>query len=133
MKILLRVFLVIAVVAYLAACDLLGAAAGSLCVLPLCAVNLLNEKRLTLNQLAQQEGVNTSTTWRWALRGVRGVKLETFSVGARRFTTHEAFARFVSGTTAAAQSGQQPPTSRANRQRASAQAAANRGLEKHGV
>ena len=95
-------------------------------------MTLLSEQRLTLNQLAQQEGVNTSTTWRWALRGVRGVKLETFSVGARRFTTHEAFGRFVAGTTAAAQ-GDPQPTSRTTRQREAAQAAANRGLAKHGI
>ena len=126
MKILLRVFLVIAVVACLAACNLLGATAGSLCVLPLCAVNLLSEKRLTLNQLAKDERVNPSTVWRWSLRGVRGVKLETFSVGARRFTTSEAFARFVEGTTAAAQ-GEQPKT-RTNRQRDAAIAQAEAEL-----
>ncbi len=126
MKILLRVFLVIAVVACLAACDLLGAAAGSLSVLPLCAVNLLDEQRLTLNQLAKQEGVNPSTVWRWSLRGVRGVELETFSVGARRFTTSEAFARFVEGTTAAAK-GEKSQV-RTNRQRDAAIAQAEREL-----
>jgi len=126
MKILLRVFLLIAIVACLAACDPLGAAAGSLCVLPLCAVNLLNEQRLTLNHLAKQEGVNPSTVWRWSLRGVRGVVLETFSVGARRFTTNEAFARFVDGTTAVAK-GEQPQV-RTNRQREAAIARAEREL-----
>jgi len=80
--------------------------------------DLLTEQRLTLNQLATQEGVNPSTVWRWSLRGVRGVKLETFSVGARRFTTIEAFGRFVDGTTAAAQGDQ--PQVRTNRQREAA-------------
>jgi len=50
-------------------------------------MTLLSEQQLTLNQLAKQEGVNPSAVWRWSLRGVRGVKLENFSVGARRFTT----------------------------------------------
>ncbi len=88
--------------------------------------DLISEQRLTLNQLAKQEGVNPSTVWRWSLRGVRGVKLETFSVGARRFTTAEAFGRFVHGTTAAAQ-GEQPQV-RTNRQRAAAIAQAEAEL-----
>lgn len=62
---------------------------------------IIAEKRLSLTELAQRENVNTSTTWRWRLKGVRGVLLETFCVGGRRFTTEEAFARFVDQTTAA--------------------------------
>ena len=95
--------------------------------------NLLEENRLSLTQLAKREGVATPTTWRWAQRGIKGVRLETINVGGRRFTTTEAFARFVEATTAAAQGGQQPPASRTNRQRDAAQAAANRGLAKHGI
>jgi len=34
--------------------------------------------------------------------GARGVKLESFSIGGRRYTTLEAFVRFVEATTAAA-------------------------------
>ena len=89
-------------------------------------MTLLSEQRLTLNQLAKQEGVNPSTVWRWSLRGVRGVKLETFSVGARRFTTIEAFGRFVDGTTAVAQGEQ--PQARTNRQREAAIARAEAEL-----
>ncbi len=89
-------------------------------------MTLLSEQRLTLNQLAKDEGVNPSTVWRWSLRGVRGVKLETLSVGARRFTTCEAFARFVDGTTAAAQ-GEKPQV-RTNRQREAAIARAEAEL-----
>ena len=65
-------------------------------------LNLLNERRLTLTALAQLEDVDTSTTWRWALKGARGVLLETFCVGGRRYTSEEAFSRFVDKTTAAA-------------------------------
>ncbi|MCA9236978.1 MAG: DUF1580 domain-containing protein [Planctomycetales bacterium] len=64
--------------------------------------DLLTEHRLTLPALARREGVNPSTAWRWALRGVRGARLQTFAVGGRRYTTAEAFARFVAATTAVA-------------------------------
>ncbi|TWT47184.1 DUF1580 domain-containing protein [Botrimarina hoheduenensis] len=65
--------------------------------------SLMDEKRLTLTELAKRERVNVCTVWRWAQRGAKGVRLETFSVGGRRYTTQEAFRRFVSGTTRAAQ------------------------------
>lgn len=35
------------------------------------------------------------TLWRWASRGVRGVTLETFRQGGKRFTTREAVDRFL--------------------------------------
>lgn len=63
--------------------------------------DLLSEQRLSLTALARQENVNTCTVWRWAKRGAKGVVLETFSVGAKRFTTAEAFRRFAEGCTAA--------------------------------
>jgi hypothetical protein len=39
---------------------------------------------------------HVSTLMRWALRGVKGIKLETVVVGGRRFTSREAIQRFVS-------------------------------------
>jgi hypothetical protein len=36
-----------------------------------------------------------STLLRWALRGVKGVRLETVIIGGRRFTSLEAIRRFV--------------------------------------
>ena len=36
-----------------------------------------------------------ATLWRWAFKGVDGVKLETFKIGGRRYTTAEALDRFV--------------------------------------
>ena len=36
-----------------------------------------------------------ATLWRWAARGVDGVKLETYKIGGRRYTTAEALDRFV--------------------------------------
>ena len=60
---------------------------------------LLNESRVSLTKLAREQGVHVSTVWRWALRGVRGHRLECFSLGGRRYTTREAFERFIAHTT----------------------------------
>ena len=38
---------------------------------------------------------HSATKWRWAMRGVKGVRLETALVGGQRFTTAAACARFV--------------------------------------
>lgn len=93
--------------------------------------NLLEETRLTLTELARRENVAPPTTWRWDKRGVRGVKLETFVIGGRRFTTEEAFARFVERTTAAADG--HTPQARTNRQREAAIAQAERELSEAGI
>jgi hypothetical protein len=96
--------------------------------------NLLGEQRLSLAQLAKREQINVSTAWRWCLRGVKGVRLECFSVGGRKFTTDESFRRFVEATTAAA-GGQPAPTTPAptTRQRERQIAAANDILDAAGV
>lgn len=62
------------------------------------AAQLLQENRMTLNELARQEGKHPSTVHRWASRGVGGTKLETFKVGGKRYTTKEAHVRFVART-----------------------------------
>jgi hypothetical protein len=94
--------------------------------------HLLAETRLSLSELARREGVAVSTVWRWTLRGVRGVKLENFSVGAKRCTTDQAFGRFVEATTAAAQ-GVAAPAARTNRQRDAAVKRAEAELAKAGM
>jgi len=38
---------------------------------------------------------HVSTIFRWALRGIRGVKLETAVVGGRKYTSIEAIDRFI--------------------------------------
>jgi hypothetical protein len=38
---------------------------------------------------------HVTTLYRWALHGVRGVRLETVIVGGRRFTSREAIGRFL--------------------------------------
>ena len=39
--------------------------------------------------------VATSTLWRWSSTGVKGVQLETVLVGGQRYSSLEAFRRFV--------------------------------------
>ncbi len=95
--------------------------------------NLLEEKRLSLTQLAKREGVAAPTTWRWAQRGVKGVKLETINVGGRRFTSCEAFIRFVEATTAAANGEPAAPRSETNRQSAARATRTDAGLSAHGI
>ena len=94
--------------------------------------DLLNEDRLTLTELAKQEGVSVCTPWRWAKRGARGAVLETFSVGAKRYTTRQAFARFSARCSATAQ-GVTAPAPRTNRQREAAIKKAEAELAKAGV
>lgn len=38
---------------------------------------------------------NVATIWRWAIRGMRGTRLRTISLGRYRFTTEAALERFV--------------------------------------
>lgn len=79
--------------------------------------SFLLENPISLTNLAKRENVSTSTTWRWALHGVKQVLLETHCRGGRRFTTEEAFDRFIEATTAAAKSHPATPVSRTSRQR----------------
>ncbi len=96
--------------------------------------DFLNERRLSFSALAADQGVHVCTVWRWAQRGVRGVVLETFAIGGRRFTTAEAFARFVAETTAIAQGDAAPgPAARTNRQRETGIERAERELRGYGI
>ncbi|HUY32009.1 MAG TPA: DUF1580 domain-containing protein [Pirellulales bacterium] len=97
------------------------------------AIDLANETPLSLSEAtALLPGrPHLSTVWRWVLKGVRGVRLETLVSGGRRYTTHEALERFVAGTTAAAHG--QPAPVRTPKQRARAIAAAEAELERAGI
>ena len=96
-------------------------------------VDFLKEQRLSLTQLARQEGVSVPTPWRWSKRGVNGVVLETFSIGGRRYTTQESFQRFVERSTVAANGEPAATAVRTNRQREAAISKAERELEKAGI
>jgi hypothetical protein len=60
------------------------------------------EHAVTLRQAAAiLPGHPTRTTLsRWAHHGVRGVRLATFLVGGRRFTTREAISEFIEALSA---------------------------------
>lgn len=50
---------------------------------------------------------HVSTLWRWARRGIRGVKLETIDIGGTSCTSREALDRFYAAVTAL-RMGQEP-------------------------
>lgn len=89
---------------------------------------LLQETRRTFTALAKRESKNVATIWRWAQRGVRGCVLESFNIGGRRYTTDEAYARFVART-----SGEKTINGQTPRQRESAISRAERAAEQMGV
>lgn len=61
-------------------------------------IDLLTEQRISLTQLAHEQDVSLTTAWRWVQAGRRGHRLESFHVGGRKYTTREAFARWVKAT-----------------------------------
>jgi len=79
--------------------------------------DLLSESRISMTELARKLDVTIPTIWRWRQRGVRGIKLETFMIGGRRYTTDEAHRRFVEAVTRAADGPQPSTVARTNRQR----------------
>jgi hypothetical protein len=60
-------------------------------------IDITREQIRTLSQAAQElpGRPHVSTLWRWSRRGVRGVTLETVSIGGRRYTSREALGRFT--------------------------------------
>jgi Protein of unknown function (DUF1580) len=44
-----------------------------------------------------------ATIWRWYRHGVRGVRLQTWCLGTRRYTTRAALDAFIAGVTAASE------------------------------
>lgn len=57
--------------------------------------HLLDEERVSLTKVAQEFDVHVCTMWRWVRRGIKGICLESFTIGGKRFTTREAVARFI--------------------------------------
>jgi hypothetical protein len=86
------------------------------------AIDLLVESTIPLkeaaNVLPRRNGkrINFSTLWRWSMRGVRGVKLETLRIGGTLATSHEALQRFADALTASdSQLFETPPTTQPKR------------------
>ena len=51
-------------------------------------IDIQSESLLTLPEAAQFYNVHVSTVYRWHLRGILGVKLETARIGGKRVTSH---------------------------------------------
>jgi hypothetical protein len=77
------------------------------------------------------QGIDPCTLWRWATRGIRGMKLETILIGGIRYTSAEALQRFFERTTAAANG--ETVAVRTSKQRAKAIEAAERELAAAGI
>lgn len=73
-------------------------------------IDITKETPLSLAQAAKAlpGRPHLSTVWRFATRGVRGVRLNSFMSGGRRFTSVEEIHRFILATTAAAGIERQP-------------------------
>lgn len=96
-------------------------------------IDLKIETAMTLAKAARTVPggpVHVSTVHRWRMKGVRGVRLETFLRGGIRYTTDEAIERFFAATTAAA--GDTPP-SLTSRQREREISTAERACEQAGI
>lgn len=87
-------------------------------------------ERISLPKLANEQNVSPVSTWRWAIRGCRGVILPTFCVGHKRYTTRAAFAEWCQRVTTAANGETQ---GRAPAQRESAIERAERETARLGV
>ena len=62
---------------------------------------LLAETRIALGKLAEREDVHISTAFRWTQQGCKGIRLESFSVGGRKFTTLPAYDRWLAAINSA--------------------------------
>lgn len=98
---------------------------------------LRSEKLMTLRQAAAYfpgrsgDGVSEASTWRWVLKGLRGVKLESTKIAGTRYTSQEAIERFIAATSV--DSGPQQEAPRTQRRRQRDIAAAARQLDAAGV
>jgi transposase len=91
------------------------------------------EGRISLTEAARRLHVSPSTCWRWAMQGVRGVKLETHVWGAKRYVNESALERFREACTAAANGEKSTPQSRTPNRRQRDIEAAERELDRAGI
>jgi hypothetical protein len=65
------------------------------------AMDLEHDKIYPLNKAPFPGNPSVPTRWRWRLKGINGIRLETFNVGSRPFVTKIAIERFIEQVTAA--------------------------------
>ncbi len=71
------------------------------------------------------------TLYRWSLKGINGVILESYRLGGRRFTTKQALARFIDRVSQ--RGSPAPPASAERRGRDDAISRAERALDEAGI
>ncbi len=74
--------------------------------------------------------INVSTIWRWAKRGVRGIRLETELQGGMRLTSEEALIRFFTALQAIRDGAPVVPRGRTPKQRQQASERAGAELDR---
>jgi hypothetical protein len=58
-------------------------------------IDVSRETMMPLSKARFPGRPHVATVWRWAMRGVRGVQLESLLCGGVRYTSEEAVARFI--------------------------------------
>lgn len=99
-------------------------------------IDLLAETPVPISQAPKHYPAgrpNISTVYRHFTRGCRGVRLETYVEGARRYTTVEAIRRFVERTTANSPGASLPPSRPTSRQREAEICKAEREASEAGI
>ena len=98
-----------------------------------------SEQLLPLSFLAREipnrrgrKGIDPATCWRWAMRGCKGVRLESVMCGGIRMTSREALARFFKRLTDATNGEAKLPVS-TSKQRQRAIDKAKRELDAAGI
>src|SRR5262245_55601688 len=82
------------------------------------AIDLQNETVISLTQAAKAlppvdgKRIHVSTLWRWARKGVRGVRLEHIRLGHRVCTSLQALSRFAQALADARDLSARPPGER---------------------
>ncbi|TWU27923.1 DUF1580 domain-containing protein [Novipirellula artificiosorum] len=63
-------------------------------------LRLLTEDVIPLKDVPAElpNRVDVSSVWRWAMRGVGGIRLETVKVGGKKLTSRQAVTRFIRAT-----------------------------------
>lgn len=94
-------------------------------------IDIHSEKIETLAEAAANTPgrPNVSTIWRWCMKGVGGVRLESVVIGGQRFTSREARQRHADRLTAVHEGESPAPTSK----RRKAVDAANAELDAAGI
>jgi len=102
-------------------------------------IDVNEEQLLTLEEVTKRlpgrdgKRLHISSVFRWAQKGVAGVRLEVVKVGGRTYTTEESLQRFADQVTAARNGNPIPTATRTSAQRRRASERADLELSAMGV